>query len=223
MTAYNEEKFIDEAIESLLWQTLSDFELIIINDGSNDNTKAIIESYNDKRVRLINNEKNIGAALSSNKGLKLVRGKYIARADADDINHPLRLQKQVSFLEENTEYNICGTDLNVVCENGQQDVWTYRFEDEFIKSYLIFNPHIAHPSTMLRSSLIKNFNIHYNPKYKRGIDYELYTRYENKLTFYNLNERLVTYRRHSNSLSSDTIKVRSVAGKIRKAMLNKLN
>src|SRR3990170_6306785 len=97
MSVYNGERFLREAIESILNQTYRDFEFLIINDGSTDSSREIILSYNDPRIRLIDNELNIGLTRSLNKGLRLARGKYIARQDADDISFRKRLEKQVAF------------------------------------------------------------------------------------------------------------------------------
>ena len=103
MSVYNGEKFLKEAMDSILTQTFTDFEFLIINDGSTDNSVKIIESYNDSRIRLINNEKNLKLIASLNKGISLARGKYIARMDCDDISSPMRLEKEVDFLENSSD------------------------------------------------------------------------------------------------------------------------
>ena len=98
MPVYNAELFLSEAIESILRQTWSDFEYLIINDGSTDNSRKIISSFRDPRIRLVDNPSNLGLTKSLNKGLELAEGEYIARQDADDISHPKRLERQVQFL-----------------------------------------------------------------------------------------------------------------------------
>ena len=102
MAVYNGEKYLLEAIESILNQTYTNFEFLIINDGSTDSTEEIILSYSDQRIRYIKNEQNLKLIASLNKGLDLAKGKYIARMDADDISLPDRLEKQVNFLERNS-------------------------------------------------------------------------------------------------------------------------
>src|SRR5580698_9685158 len=101
MPVYNGEKYIKEALESILQQTFIDFEFLIINDGSTDNSVSIIKSFNDNRIRLIHNEKNSGLVYSLNKGIGLSNGEYIARMDCDDVSIPERLEKQVGFLNSN--------------------------------------------------------------------------------------------------------------------------
>ena len=109
MAVYNGEKFLKEAMESILTQTFTDFEFLIINDGSTDNSVKIIEEFNDPRIRLIHNEKNLKLIASLNKGISLAKGKYIARMDCDDISMPYRLEKEVDFLENSLEYGLVGT------------------------------------------------------------------------------------------------------------------
>jgi len=100
MSVYNGEKYLGEAIDSVLGQTFTDFDFIIVNDGSTDGSPGIIQSYRDERIRVINNEKNIGLTKSLNKAIKESGGEYIARQDADDISLPERFEEQVWFLEE---------------------------------------------------------------------------------------------------------------------------
>ena len=103
MAVYNEENYINEAIESILKQTFTDFEFIIVNDGSTDSSKAIIKSYTDKRIKLIN-QSNEGVAKARNAGVKESKGKYIAILDADDISEPNRIKRQYNFLVYNHNY-----------------------------------------------------------------------------------------------------------------------
>ena len=101
MSVFNGDKYLSEALESILNQTFTNFEFLIINDGSNDRTEDILKSYDDVRIRIINNDNNMGLAKSLNKGLRIARGEYIARMDADDISLPTRLARQVEFLDKN--------------------------------------------------------------------------------------------------------------------------
>ena len=119
MPAYNAEKYIGEAIESILNQTFKDFEFIIINDGSVDHTKEIIREYNDPRIVLLENDKNRGIVLSLNKGLDAATGKYIARMDADDIATKDRLEKQLEFLQVKS-YDMVGCNAIKIDENGKE-------------------------------------------------------------------------------------------------------
>ena len=109
MPAYNVGKYISAAIRSTLNQTYLNFELIIINDGSSDNTLDIALSYQDSRIYIMNNSKNLGIVKSLNKAINVSKGKYIARTDADDINMPKRFQAQVEFLESHPKVDAVGT------------------------------------------------------------------------------------------------------------------
>ena len=117
MSVYNGEKYLREAINSILSQTFNDFEFLIINDGSTDGTADILKSYTDSRIKIINNEKNIGLTKSLNKGLKIAKGEYIARQDADDISMPERLKEEVAFLEIHKDYAVVGTFVKILNEN----------------------------------------------------------------------------------------------------------
>ncbi|HEX7456883.1 MAG TPA: glycosyltransferase [Ginsengibacter sp.] len=119
MPAYNAANYIGEAIDSVLQQTFTDFELLIINDGSTDNTKQVIESYDDNRIILIGHLVNHGIAAALNTGLSKANGEYIARFDADDICVPERLQEQVSFLDNHPDYVLTGSDAEYISENGE--------------------------------------------------------------------------------------------------------
>lgn len=118
MPVYNGEKFLKEAIDSILNQTFTDFEFLIVNDGSTDGTEAIILSYNDPRIKLIT-QPNGGVAKALNTGLKQASGKYIARMDADDFSTPERLQIQYDFLQQNPGYILIGSDVNYISEEGE--------------------------------------------------------------------------------------------------------
>jgi glycosyltransferase involved in cell wall biosynthesis len=117
MPVYNAEKFIAEAIRSVLNQSFSAFEFIIINDGSTDSTKEIIHSFDDPRIIVID-QPNMGVAASLNKGLRLSRAPWVARFDADDVCHPLRLEKQMDFLKNNPGYILVGSDVEVIDTRG---------------------------------------------------------------------------------------------------------
>src|SRR5580693_6014535 len=108
MPVYNAEKYIMQAIDSVLGQSYPHFELVIVNDGSTDRSKEIIHSYSDKRIRFYDNEVNLGITKTRNKCIQYATGKYIAVLDNDDIALPFRLEKQVEFLESDFDYALCG-------------------------------------------------------------------------------------------------------------------
>ena len=119
MPVYNGEKYLRPAIESILNQTFSDFEFLIINDGSTDNSESIILSYKDERIRYVKNENNLKLIKTLNKGIDLARGKYIARMDADDISLPTRLEREIEYMESHPECGLVSVFPYVMSESGK--------------------------------------------------------------------------------------------------------
>jgi glycosyltransferase involved in cell wall biosynthesis len=178
MPAFNVEQYIAEAIESILSQSFSDFELIIVNDGSSDRTLNVIEDYarRDPRICYRSNSQNLNAAVAANIGLTLARGIYIARMDADDIAVPQRLEKQVRFLESHPEVGVVGGAMVIVNEHniliGER---RYPIDDAAIRKRMFyFNP-FCHPSTMMRKGVLEQSGM-YNLQYRGTADYDLYFR-----------------------------------------------
>ena len=118
MPVYNGDKFLIKSIKSILNQTFKNFEFIIINDGSSDNSLKIIESFDDRRIKFFNNLENRGISFTLNKGLKVAKGKYIARQDQDDISLPDRLTLQLEYIRENN-IDLVDTNLTFIDENDQ--------------------------------------------------------------------------------------------------------
>lgn len=153
---YNGGKYIKKTIESVLTQNYKHFELIIVNDGSTDDSKDIILSFTDSRIRFFENDRNSGIVKTRNKGLSEARGKYIAILDADDISLPDRLQKQVEFLETHPDHGLCGTYYEVIDSNGNLKVRIQvpvNFDD--IRTFLLFNTCFCHSSVMVRRDLVE--------------------------------------------------------------------
>ncbi|MDR3593876.1 glycosyltransferase [Clostridium sp.] len=201
MSVYNGEKFLEEAIESILNQTFSDFEFLIINDGSTDNSVKIIESFEDSRIRLINNEKNLKLIASLNKGVSLAKGKYIARMDCDDISMPDRLEKEVKFLESNQEYGLVGTWYTVIDGEGVEKYnRSYPSNNELIKLFLSLNCPLAHGSIMGKTELFKQ-NAYGSKEHYAVEDYELWVRMAKTTKIHNIPEYLFKYRIYGESFS----------------------
>ena len=119
MSNYNTPiNYLKESIDSVLNQTYSNFEFIIIDDGSTDDSLKFIKSYDDPRIKLIVNEENIGLTKSLNKGLKAAQGEFIARMDSDDICYPERFEKQIEYMRKHPDTTVCGTWPNILDENG---------------------------------------------------------------------------------------------------------
>ena len=201
MSVYNGEKYLRPAIESILNQTFSDFEFIIIDDGSTDESAAIINSYNDARIRLIQQE-NKGLTLALNVGLRAARGKYIARMDADDISHPSRLARQLAYLSQHSEVGVLGTAVQIIDDSGNASGKSrYPTSHEVIRWHLCFNDPIMHPTVMMRRGVVIRAG-GYNADMVTAQDYDLWRRLSNVTRLANMNDVLLFLRRHKNSVSS---------------------
>ncbi len=200
MPVYNAEKYVIEAVESILNQSYSDFEFIIIDDCSTDSSYQILQSYvtKDHRIKLFKNEINSKLPKTLNFGISQATGKYIARMDADDIALPERFAKQVAFMEANPKIGVCGTWLKVFNENIKsiQSERCYPCDPEILKLNMLFvECSIAHPSVMIRRSVFYN-NQPYEQEYiAKAEDYELWCRLIRRgVLFANLPEFLLYYR-----------------------------
>jgi glycosyltransferase involved in cell wall biosynthesis len=195
MPVYNAEKYLKQAIESILNQTYQHFEFIIINDGSNDNSKNIINSFNDERIRIFNNDENIGIVETLNKGIKLSIGKYIARMDADDISLPDRLEKQIFFMEKNQEVGLCSGNVISIDKNGDiiSKEW-WRENTMPIEWLLIWENPIAHPTTMIRKKTLIENDLYYDKKSLHSEDYDLWCRIALCSKIIRLKDVLIYYR-----------------------------
>lgn len=158
MPVYNSEKYISEAIESILNQTFKNFELIIINDGSTDSSNQIIKSYLtiDSRINYINREINKGLPYTLNEGLLKVKGRYVARMDADDISLPDRIESQFNFFESNKEIYLIGTSYIVFNSNGIMKTVSHPTNPIELAYKCISNTYFCHPSIMFRSEILRN-------------------------------------------------------------------
>lgn len=177
MTTYNNQDTIQQVIESILNQTFSDFEFIIVNDGSTDKTQEIIRSYQkrDKRIGLINQE-NLGVTKSLNKALMMAKGEYVARQDADDISLPRRFKEQVRFLEDNNDIGFTGCSFEIIDKNGKFLNFVYiKNNPKKIRSRLIIYNIFCHGSTIFRRDILEKAG-GYREFFKYSQDYDLYLR-----------------------------------------------
>jgi len=200
MPVYNGEKYLKEAIRSILAQTFSDFEFLIINDGSTDNSVKIIESFDDPRIRLIHNPENIGLAETCNRGLELASGEYIARMDCDDISLPERFFRQIAFMEANPEISISGTWAKIVGEN-EGHILKRPCEPSEAEASLLFNTCFIHPTVIMRRKAIIGSGIRYKKEFDPGDDYVFWTEMSETAKFANLPEVLLFYRMHPKNIS----------------------
>ena len=199
MPVYNGEKYLKEAIDSILNQTFTDFELLLINDASTDNSEEIINSYNDSRIIYIKNEQNLGLIKTLNKGLDLAKGEFIARMDQDDISHSERFEKQLIIFKKNPEIGVCGTWFTLFRENHEDKIIEHPEYNDSIKIGLLTSCFIGHPTVMMRKKAIENYR--YDVNYQAAEDFELWTRLIRITKFYNIQESLLKYRFHSSNIS----------------------
>lgn len=203
MPTYNAEKYISTAIESILQQTFEDFEFIIIDDASTDQTYDIICSYHDKRITRIRNQRNLGVAACINKGILIAHSEFIARMDSDDISKPDRFQKQVQFMNANSNLGISGTHMEIIDNKGKViKEHLKKIGDETIKVSLFFgHTSFAHPSIIMRSRMIDMYHLRYDTAFQYAEDYDLYCRCSSFMAMDNYPECLVQYRIHPESVS----------------------
>lgn len=192
MPVFNAERFVGEALQSILNQTYTKFEFIIIDDGSKDNSLAIIKKYADPRIRLIALDKNEGIVHALNTGLKLANGKYIARMDADDISLPNRLALQVAFMERYADVGLLGTQH--VAINGRAR--SFPLEHTDLVWYMLNASPLVHSSVMLRVEVLKQYSLCYDKAFEFAEDLELWTRMSKVTQVANLPQRLIKYRYH---------------------------
>jgi len=225
MAVYNGDRYINEAIDSILSQTYENYEFIIINDGSTDHTKEILSSFSqiDGRIQIIH-QKNHGLIFSLNRGLELSRGKYLARLDADDISEPDRLETQVKCLEDNPEIVLVGSayyvidKYNVIIGKVHPPV-----KDNDIRWQMLFHNSFAHSSVMYRLSTIQEYQLQYEDWTIHSEDYLLWTQLLSHGSGYNLSRPFIKHRLHEMQIGNVySIKQKQISRKISKINLNNI-
>jgi glycosyltransferase involved in cell wall biosynthesis len=200
MSVLNGEKFLREAVESILFQTYSDFEFIVIDDGSTDKTREIILSYDDSRIRL-HHQINKGLTRSLNIGLKLAYGPYIARQDADDISDLNRLLYQKNFLDKNCKVGLVGSYAAFIDEYGNEiGIWKTPETHGQIKKTFLSGNSFCHGSVMFRSECVEKVGV-YREKLRYAQDYDYWTRFAEHYNTANIPKILYKNRRTSNTIS----------------------
>ncbi len=199
MPVYNGEKYIQDAINSILNQTFADFELLIIDDGSTDGSVSVVKSYQDPRIKLIKNKRNLGLSETRNRGIKESQSEYIAWLDCDDISTPTRLEKQVNFLENNLEIGLCGTWIR---KFGDKNIEVrYPLEHDLLRSLLFFKNPIATSSVLVRRNIIQNNNLFFNSAFDPAEDYHFWERLSRNTKIANIPEFLTLHRIHHEQVS----------------------
>ena len=217
MPVYNtQEEYLREAIESILNQTFSDFEFIVINDGSTNNAKDVILSYKDPRISYYEQE-NRGVIKTLNRGFALCKGEYIARMDSDDISLPQRFEKEVAILDNNENIGIVGSWIKHFPKDN-----TIRLKERPRYFDVLKECPLAHPTVMIRSSVLKKYDLQYGD-FLHAEDYELWSRFIKVSELYNIQEVLLNYRVHESSITSSCSTVQAeTSKKVQQNMLDYL-
>jgi len=202
MSVYNGEKYLEEAIKSILDQTFQDFEFLIVDDGSSDRTPLILDEYKrkDQRIRIIKNPENIGLTKSLNKAIKEAKGEYIARQDVDDISLPQRLEKQVYFMENNRKIALLGSAVGIIGEENDILRKKVQCPKNQLTKRLKKRNFFVHGSLMIRKNILERVGF-YDEEMKMAQDYELSLRISKVAPIACINEICYLLRRHEKMLS----------------------
>lgn len=202
MPVYNAGNYLREAIESILNQSFTDFEFVIVNDGSTDNSRNVVLSYSDSRIRLIDNPQNLGLIASLNVGLEVCEGEYIVRMDQDDISLPDRIFKQIKFMDENPDFGLIGSWFEDFGDHIQSREVRYSGDDVQIRIRHLYQTHISHPTAVMRSSVVKKNHIRFDPEFVHGEDYNCWVTFSEFCKLSNYPEVLVRKRDHPTNITN---------------------
>lgn len=217
---YNCEKYIKDSLNSIINQTYSNLEILIIDDGSTDRSVEIVKSYSDSRIRLIESKENRGIPFTRNLGLNNTRGKYVAMMDADDISLLNRIEKQVDFMESNQNIDVLGTYYEVFGQ-GVSKKTPGEFKSAMdIKIGLLFFNQIANPTTIIRVETLKKNDLSYNLDYFVAQDYDMWVQISKIGNLFVLPEVLLKYRVGHMNITKKTKKGKVSA---RKEVINSIH
>lgn len=224
MPVYNASRFLGVAVGSVLQQSYSDFELIIINDGSTDNSLEILEQYSDPRIKLIHNGTNRGIVYSLNHGLNLASGTYIARMDADDCSLPDRFKAQIDFMNLHPDIGVCGTQYRIMNVLSNEALTALPCDPDILECSLLFHCCLTHPTVMMRRRVLDQLTgPPYNPDYQYAEDYNLWARLSSITRIANLRQCGLYYRLHDQQLSrTQSAEQRKQAERVRVDLFNRM-
>lgn len=188
------------AIESILNQTFTDFEFLILEDCPNDDRENIVKTYNDDRIVYFKNEKNLGITPSRNKLIEAAKGEYLAVMDHDDISLPERFAEEVRYLDEHPDVGVVSCWAEYFSKRKAEGV-TFPETTDKIEMALMYNCNVLHPASMIRKSVLDKFNIRYEEQFSPAEDYALWCRLIGKTKFYNIPKILFRYRKHEKNTS----------------------
>lgn len=208
MPVYKTAPYLREAMDSMLSQTFSDFELIVLDDCSPDNAEEILDSYTDPRIVRYKGEKNAGLSNVLNVGIGMARGKYIARMDSDDLSMPERLQIQVDYLEAHPDIDLVSVGMQLF--GAKDEVWLREQDPEKVKIIALFHSPILHASSMWKRDSFEKHGLRFRQEMVPAEDYDLWTRALVKgLRLVNLRQVLYKYRIHPEQATTQTDKTTS--------------
>jgi len=227
MPAFNAGATISAAITSVLNQSFQDFEFLIFDDGSTDDTEAIINSFPDRRIKAFKNPSNMGLVSTLNSGLNYCQGKYICRIDADDLFLKNKIKMQLKFMEDNQDCIVSGTHFRKI-QNGELQKRSLRkyfhVDDKEIRVMMLRNSPLCHPSVMIRRELFFDIGLCYDPEATDCEDYELWYQASKHGKLHIISRPLLFYRVHSNQISTKNALEQSLsANKIREKQIRELH
>lgn len=202
---FNAEKYVEDAVRSIMTQTYQNLEIVLIDDCSTDTTPQILEKLKneDNRIKIYRNEENLKLIKTLNKGITLCSGEYIARMDSDDISLPTRIEEQVKFLNENSDYSIVSTMFYTFKElSGKKNLYINPVHNEELRAFLLFKSGICHPASMIRKTLFTELNLEFEAEYLHVEDYALWSKAMYKTKLANLDKPLLYYRVHESQIST---------------------
>lgn len=201
IAVHNGERYIGEAVKSFLEDGLRDIEVVVVEDGSTDGTRAVLSLIADNRLVVLDNDGNLGVAASFNRAMDAARGRYVAFLGADDMSLPDRLATQYEFLEHNPAVGVLGAWMRTF--GGRRRLMRYPENDADIRIGNLFICSVGHPAVMLRRELFLDRGLRFNGSLRAGVDYDLWSRAEAAgIRFHNLQRPLVRYRTHAGQITS---------------------
>lgn len=206
MSVFNGDRYLQQAIDSILNQSYTDFEFVIVDDGSSQATKELLAAQKDPRINLIINRSNIGLTKSLNIGLAECRGKYVARMDCDDVSCTDRLLKQVDYLDANENIAIVGSQVQYIDLNGnvkQGRYWNRLLKPDELRWQCMFESPFVHSTVLMRTEVIRNILGGYDENIETSQDHELWSRVVSRFDCANIDEQLLQFRTHPDSVSSN--------------------
>jgi len=200
MPVYNAGRYLRDAVESVLRQSVSDFEFVIVDDGSTDDSVEIVRAFNDRRIRFVRHDKNRGLAAARNTCLESASGAFVAWLDADDLCHPRRLQEQIKIFTRHPDVGVCGTWVKTIGGDSEHK-WRYPIDSNTLRSRMLFDDPFATSSVMIRRDVLKGAHAVFDHAFPPAEDYDLWERLARVTGLANVPKYLTYYRLHQKQTS----------------------